>query len=460
MWGYLAYISSVGANIIILPVLLKFLPSNILGIWYVFVSLGMYTTTIGYSFQSTFARNITYALGGATTLRKDGYDIQSEANENNQPNLPLLKRLLSDMNRFFGWVSIAVLIILAGAGTYYIQHLSSGIESSYYIIPAWIIYVVSSALTFYCLSYYSLLHGRGLIKEFNLLTICSKLAYMAGAAFSLYMGYGILGLAVSSCVSTILNIVLGEILGNKNNLKKIIADVTPVDNSQIKIIIPNSLKSGIAGFAIFITTKGSVFFASMYLTLDVVAQYGLSLQVINVLATVSLIYFHNHAPQISQCWITKGMDLIRTIYSKSLVIMLAIFISSSITMLIFGNWGLKLINSNTMLLGTLPLALLFLVYLLDTNHLLALSLINTANVVPQTKATVISCIAIIVLFPVTTKILGWGILGIIAATGVVQLCYHNWKWPQEAAKFIELNYIGQIRLGIDRWLNLKIRSNG
>ena len=92
IWGYVAQACNIGANILVLPAIFKFLPSSTLGVWYVFVNLGMFSTLIGIVFQNSFSRNIAYAFGGATSLLEDGVD--EEAQVLTDANYPFILSLI------------------------------------------------------------------------------------------------------------------------------------------------------------------------------------------------------------------------------------------------------------------------------------------------------------------------------------------------------------------------------
>ena len=72
MWSYLGALLSMTANIIMIPFLVYFLSSDMLGLWYVFCSIGAMTALFDFGFSTTFARNITYCWSGASILKKRG----------------------------------------------------------------------------------------------------------------------------------------------------------------------------------------------------------------------------------------------------------------------------------------------------------------------------------------------------------------------------------------------------
>lgn len=78
VWGYLAQFFNIGANILLLPLILHLLPSEVLGIWYIFLAISGFALMLDFGFQPTFARNVTYLLSGATKLKAEGVDDEHE----------------------------------------------------------------------------------------------------------------------------------------------------------------------------------------------------------------------------------------------------------------------------------------------------------------------------------------------------------------------------------------------
>ena len=68
-WSYIGTIVSMGANFFMLPFLIYFLDGDMLGLWYVFSSIGAIAALFDMGFGVTFARNITYCWSGAKKIR-------------------------------------------------------------------------------------------------------------------------------------------------------------------------------------------------------------------------------------------------------------------------------------------------------------------------------------------------------------------------------------------------------
>lgn len=450
VWGYVAQACNIGANILVLPAIFKFLPSDTLGIWYVFVNLGMFVTLIGFVFQNAFARHISYAFGGATSLLKDGIDASAQVLDD--ANYPLIKALIGSMKRLYTYISVGMGILLMSVGLCYIYFLTSSFSDRPVILYSWLLYAPSIVFSFYCINFSCILQGRGYVKEYNQLLIVNRMIYMLLIYIFLFIGYGILGVVIANCISAVVSYVSGRLMAYKSGLKGILRRSETSAVNTMSVVWRNTYRQALASMAMYVSTKGSLFYASLFLPLATIARYGLSLQVINVLTNISLLYFFSYLPYISQSWVTHNYTNIRRIYTKSLILMLVLYIAGCVSVLLWGNWGLHLIGSGTSLLPVEPLVLLFVVYLLDSNQGLAINLISSSNKVPYMPAAIISAVAIFVLTPVLVKVFDLGISGAILTIGLVQFCYQNWKWVLIVSKRIRLNYVQQIQLGVRYWL--------
>lgn len=65
VWNYLGIITSLGSQVILLPILIKFLEPDVLGLWYIFVSIGSLVLLFDFGFNPTIARTVSYCWSGA-----------------------------------------------------------------------------------------------------------------------------------------------------------------------------------------------------------------------------------------------------------------------------------------------------------------------------------------------------------------------------------------------------------
>ena len=118
LWSYIGAALSMTANIIMIPAFVYYLTSNMLGLWYIFCSIGAMTSLFDFGFSTTFARNITYCWSGVSRLKKDDVDIVSTSSF----DWSLLTNVLFVCKRVYLYISVFIFCLLATAGSIYIYN--------------------------------------------------------------------------------------------------------------------------------------------------------------------------------------------------------------------------------------------------------------------------------------------------------------------------------------------------
>lgn len=439
IWGYLAQFLNIGAGILLLPFILKLLPTDLLGVWYIFLTISGFVQMLDFGFQPTFSRNVAYIFSGATELKPDG--IEHNKQQLDTPNYVLLKSIIQTMRKFYGYISIGVVVFLLSIGTWYIYSQTNHLNDYNNILIAWTIYILSTVLNFFYSYYNALLIGRGFVKEFNQITIISKLIYLTFATIGLLCGYSIIAIAVANLISSIVNRILANSYFYKNNLKTIIQKTTNTNINLFPIIWFNAKKIGIGSIGGFFVQKGNLLFISLFLPLNIVASYGLTQQIVNVIAGVTPLYLSTHLPELYNHRINNNLSEIRRIFGESVFVYFTLYFIGTLLLLLEGNFILELLHSKTYLLSTNVLLLLLIVQFFESNHSMAATLITTGNKVPYVKAALISGACIAVLSPTSLAFSDWGITGVIIITGIVQASYNNWKWSVIVCKELQTNYL-------------------
>jgi O-antigen/teichoic acid export membrane protein len=206
----------------------------------------------------------------------------------------------------------------------------------------------------------------------------------------------------------------------------------------IKAIYPNAVKLGLTSLGAFMIKRASIIIGSLYLTLETIASYGITVQIITILASISSVYLTTYQPQIAQYRIKNEKLEIKHIYTRGSLLLLSLFIVGGIVFLFGGNWALELIKSKTSLLGHSFIFVALLIFLLETNHGIAAQILLTRNEVPFFRASIFSGILTLILLFVFLKYTSLGVWGLILAQGVSQVVYQNWKWPLEVMKDLNL----------------------
>lgn len=445
IWGYIAQFFNIGAGILILPIILRLLPSELLGIWYIFLTIAGFTQMLDFGFSPIFSQNTAYLFSGATKLRECGIDNQSERLDT--PNYPLLKQLIILMKKFYASVSMGVMVILLTLGSWYIYQQIDHSPAYREVMIAWCIYIISVVLNFYYSYYSALLTGRGFIKENNQLIIITRFSYIFLATVGLLLGYGLIAVASANLFSNLINRILAVCFFYKQGLRAILRNTVQSTDKLFPIVWFNAKKFGISNIGGFLAQRSNLLFISMFLSLESVASYGLTLNLINILAGISPLYLRSHLPEIFKDRIENNVPEIRRIFGESILVNYVVYLTGAILLLTLGPYCLELFHSKTQILPTNIIGIMLIIQFLETNHSMAASLLTTRNEVPFLKASLVSGLTIAIFTLLSLRYTNWGITGVIILSGAVQLSYNNWKWPLMVCRELHKNYFQLVGIG-------------
>lgn len=444
IWGYVAQFLNLGVNFLLIPISIKILTPESFGIWQLFVTIYLFLNLMDFGFRPTFIRNIAYVYSGAKTLEKHGF---KRGDMLKKPNYPLLKSLSHFIKFFYGWFSIVMFLVAITLGTWYIHSLSDELINYENIMFAWGLYAMAISLSFYVLYYNTLLNGCGFIKEAYQIMAYNKISYFIITAILLYLDFGLAAFGWGMLISTVINLILSFYFLNKVGLSSRIKNAIKNKVNIFSIVSHNAFKVGIVNLAMFFTTRGSLFLASFFLSLQMIGEYGLSIQFVGIMAVFGQLYLQTNIPQLSSYRINNNLEGIRRITGETYVISLIIYFIAGLLLVFLGNPILNLIDSKTFLIDTIPLLLLLIVYLLDMNHNISIQIITTRNEVPHLWACIITGIVITIITFLTLKYTNLGIYAIILSIGITQLFYQNWKWPAYVSKELNTTYLSLLKKG-------------
>lgn len=94
-WNYTASLLKIAGTILLLPIILRMLPSETVAIWSIFMTVTSLVVLVDFGFNSSFARNVTYVFSGINQLQSKGI-ISVDISENSV-NYGLLKGIIIAM---------------------------------------------------------------------------------------------------------------------------------------------------------------------------------------------------------------------------------------------------------------------------------------------------------------------------------------------------------------------------
>ena len=193
IWSYCGYILRFFSGVLLLPLMLRMLSSEEMGIWYVFLAIGSMTQMLDMGFSPTITRNVSYAYAGAEKLIKEG--VVYTANSDKKANYVLLAKIKKVSQKVYLYISLIALCLLLFLGTGYIYYITISIENNLYYLVSWCIYSVGLFLNFFYGYWIFLLNGVGLIRQGQQAAIVSNMFFLVLAIVGLYLGGSIMAVA-------------------------------------------------------------------------------------------------------------------------------------------------------------------------------------------------------------------------------------------------------------------------
>ncbi len=452
LWSYLGYFLKLGSNIIILPMVLNFLAEEELGIWYVFLSIGGLVTLLDFGFSPTIMRNITYCWSGAKELIKEGIIIRDKQ-EATQPNYEMLYELFKISRKMYLIISLVALGLMLTLGTIYIYSLVYALESTQSMLIAWIIFCIGTFSNLFYSYWTPMLCGIGLIKKMQIANIVSHVTYILIVVFGLLFGFGLIAIAIGFLINgLLLRQVAKKFFVEEKNIKNEFYSFKRKGFSGginlFPVIWHNASKLGIVSIGTFFTLQANTLICSSFIDLSTTAKYGLSLQVFQMIASMSRIPFVSLLPEFSVLRVNNELNKLKERFSLTVVLFWMSYVVAGLFVILFGDHLLALIGSHTTFLGKPHLLLMFLYLFLEFNHTNFATLITTKNEIPFVMPALVSGILIVFLALVFVIPLKLGVLGLMVAQTVIQLCYNNWIWPLKVFKELNINLSKIMEMGL------------
>ena len=434
IWSYAGVITTMSANILMLPFIVYFLDGEMLGLWYVFTSIGGLTTLFDFGFSVTFARNVTYCWSGASSLEREGV-AHSDSGE---PNFTLLKKILSTCKLIYLVISVAALLLLLTVGTPYVLYLSKGIPGTEHLL-GWLLYCVAIFLNLYYGYFSVFLRGVGAVGEANKNTVIARLAQIAVTLTLLFAGLGIVGACAAYLVYGTTFRMLGkrkffryESIGER--LGEVEAKTTRAEFvSLFKTVWHNAWRDGLVSLSNYLCNQASTIICSLYLSLTVTGIYSLGVQVATAVATIAATLYTACQPKLQSAYVNREYDVMRETMSLIVGVFLVLFLIGTVLVATVGLPVLAWIKPESVIGVGVYLALSLYQMILGFRNCYTsyFSCTNRILYMWAFLATSIACVALQLVF---VGWLGWGIWGLVAAQIVSQLAFNAWYWPCKAHK--------------------------
>lgn len=453
-WGYLAQALNVGAGLLLLPAVLHYLPTEDVGLWFVFITLTSLAQLLEFGFQPTIVRNTAYVFAGVRSLEQQG--MPTEVRADATVDQTLLADLVGASRAIYRGVAAIGGLVLFTGGSLYVMSVATSEQPLLVVLGAWTLFAGGHVINFYYGYVNGIMQGRGDIVAASQIVVVTRAGMLVFGVAGLAIGGGLLGLGAA----TFLACILGRVVALRIFLRGGIGENgtrTPNTRGTVKLLWYNASRLGLVQIGTFLIQRANVLIASSFLGISAAASFSMTVILMITLSGVAAVILHVRMPRIAAAQAARDMPTVRSLFGEVIVLAWSTSIAGVLVLVFCGEWLLQLVGSKTTLLSPTLLALFGLVMLLELNHSLAAGYLTTRNQVPFLRAGLFSGLSICVLSMALVH--RFDVIGLIAAQGLVQLAYNNWKWPHEARKDLDASWRELIVLGVRKTLRKQPESN-
>lgn len=448
IWGYISLFFSIASGVIILPMILIKLSAEEVGMNYVMLSIGGLVSLIDFGFSSQFGKNVTYVYSGAQRLLKSG--IEENKSLGGSINYQLLATLIQTARWIYRIMAVIVLFIMMTGGSVYIYYVTNGFEYLSNGLIIWCLFSLSVFFQIYYLYYNSLLTGAGKIKE-------SKKSAVYSTVFKILLTYILLSINCGLLGVTIVNLIhpfFYRYLSNKyyftNDLKQNIFIYKIILDEKITLFRTlwyNSKKMGIIVVSGYFTYGLSTLFAGVYLSLDEIASYGLMIQLVTLISSISGILFSIYQPRFAYLKVIGSINLLRKEIAYTMCIFYLLFFIGVIILIFLGPLAVNLIGSQTAL-PSMAITFVYVVFrFFDSNFVNLCQVFIIGNEFPFLKSYLYSSICIAIGCYLSLSWFHLGLWGIVLSIGLIQSFWNNWYWPRAIIKSLNASGLSFLKEG-------------
>ena len=427
-WNYLTVALRSGAAILLLPLLLRTLSPEEMGLWYVFLALAGMGALFDLGFGNSLNRATGYLWAGAERLLPLGVDRPlpgAEETAQAKPNFEALGNLIATMRRFYLALGLGLLVLLELGGGAWIWYKSAGLEHANSIRAAWAVFALGCAFNTIGSLWPNLLTGINGVRQAQKVFLISLVVNFIFSIGGLLAGWGLWGPVSGQVIMGLLNRWLGRAAFLRQAGGGLHYAGQPADFGLLRILWPNAWRVGAVTLGIYLTTYAITLMASVFLDLAETASFGLTLQMVIFLAQGASVWVLVKMPLFNQLRQRGEVKEIQHTFFSRVWLFLIIFVTGGLVLCFFGDWILvNLLGARTALLSVPQRALLLVVVGLETHHSLYRELVQTANLNPFVRPILLTAAVSLALVCVLAPALGaWGL---ILAPALAQLFFNNW----------------------------------
>jgi O-antigen/teichoic acid export membrane protein len=433
IWSFASAGLRVGAALLVLPLMVTRVSTEELGVWYLMMTLANCLFLLDCGFGPSLHRAVAYAWAGAKELVHFG--VSESGDVHGRPNTALTVDIVSAMRRFYLGLALFLAVLLVIIFIFVLPHWATGVEDYGTIQGVFVVFGVAVFLNAMGSLWPGCLIGLNRVREANQLYVGAKLLNYVISALGLITGYGLWSLVVGYLFEGILLRVGGRWLFVR------FSGLSHFGWGTLKIwkvLWPVAWRTGAVNGGAFLILQANLFIVGGRISLAEAASYGLTFQVVMMLAAVSQAWFQVKIPLIARWRVAGLLDEIRSLVITRIRLVMATYIVGGALLLGLAPMLLEMIGSKTHLLPAGQLAFFIWILGLEIHHAQFAALVLSSNQNPFLLPALIS--GFLIVLGSWWWAPGFGVWGVLAWTAVVQMAWNNWWTVWMGLRTIELSW--------------------
>jgi O-antigen/teichoic acid export membrane protein len=413
----IATITAAIANVLLTALAIRSLPQELSGVYFLFLNFSALIMLADIGLSPTLSREIAFSIGGYT-----------------QPNAE--KRMGVLLGTTFRLLCVTAAVVFFTAtllGTmYFYQTVSS--KNQLGVVTAWWVFALGSAINIFAASGLAGLAGLGLVPLERSIRIVVTLLGLLLCSAAIWMGYGLMGLAIAWALQGITTFFLSWfwILRKRPHILKTLQYDAKL-TKRLLLTSGNWALTSLGAFLIFNTANLMI---GYHLGAEKVSSFSLVVRMAAFAQTLGLSLTISAAPHISREYAANNIEEVKRILNRNLILgMTSVFIPV-VLIAFFAPQILELWVGSGHFAGYVVLIPYLLMTLLETHHVIHATVVMATGDLPFAPWAIASGIFTALLCYVSIPVLG--LLGASLSILFSQLITNNWYAPYYSIKKFSL----------------------
>lgn len=402
--------------------ILGFLPKDMAGVWFLFLTIGAYIAYLDLGFNPTLSREIGFILGHTSLT-------DAERTEE-------IVDLIATCNRIFQ--GLAALAFAAGliGGWFFLKKVAPGGHLAE-IVTAWLIFTLGASVNVLGGGAFAALYGMGNVATERIIRAIAQFFGLFLFIIALYKGYGIVGLAAAWTIRSVVIRFYGwRALYRLNPHLSDFKGRATIGKAK-KILEPSLKWAFISLCALMILQTDNLIIAALHGAAEVPAYEAASKIIINLMS-FSLLIVTSSTPFLSKAFGAGNLDEFRKLLYRNVRFGMAVMILMASFLAVFGDRLIGIWIGHANFIGFPILWTLIIMLTLETHHVIhAIATMSAGYIVFTWQSAVV----VVIKLALSLYLAGiYGVWGVALGTMLAQMALANWYVPYVTLKTFKIRF--------------------